>query len=38
MASEELVTEQFQFLGIEITREVLVKCEYFELSIVFLTL
>lgn len=28
MASEELVTEQFQFLGIEIDREVLVKCEY----------
>ncbi|XP_063831436.1 DNA polymerase alpha subunit B isoform X1 [Ostrinia nubilalis] len=26
MASEELVTEQFQFLGIEVPREVIVKC------------
>lgn len=28
MATEELVTEQFQFLGIDVPKEVVVKCEY----------
>lgn len=28
MASEELVTEQFQFFGIDVPKEVLSKCEY----------
>lgn len=27
MATEELVTEQFQFLGIEVSKEVLSKCK-----------
>lgn len=28
MATEELVTEQFQFLGIDVQKDVVTKCEY----------